>query len=315
MKSNSLSAPVHRVLIGMLRTDEQEYHASVAMLEAQTYQRWDRVEIRNQPNRQAHEALYSLFMARASDFDLFVKLDADMVFRRRDSLESLVKYMEAHPDVDHAQFVVSDWLSGQLIEGLNVFTPRVRWTFGSEELFTDTTPAVMGRAVTVWSAPAPFVDHAPDPSLHQAFSTGIHRALKAVQFGRPAYNWRRGMRQLRYLFGVRARYLAMGDPRMLVALYGASLVVTRSISTDGTSYKHFKFEHLEVELIEVERAADRFWGVATIAFARIALAIGIRRFVWAAIRSSMSALLRPARETAAHRETPSNHNASTTQVR
>lgn len=77
-----------RVLIGTLYTDENEYPEMLRMLRTQTFTNWEHVVLKDLENKEAHDALYRLFMREKENFDFFLKLDADMVFRSPDSLKN-----------------------------------------------------------------------------------------------------------------------------------------------------------------------------------------------------------------------------------
>ncbi len=220
-----------RILVLTLYTGEREFERSTASLRAQTLSSWERRVIEFLPNKAAHEALQHEVMRRRGEFDLFVKLDADMVFRRPDALDGIAELFRAHPDADHARTAVHDWFSDSLVMGLHVWTSRVRWEPSDERLFVDTAPVYPGRRLTLWSEPAPFVDHCPDPTPQQALYFGVHRALKALQRGRPvrrfSYGLSRGQWQI--LRRTWQHFRRSGDRRLGLAVMGAELVLSGRI--------------------------------------------------------------------------------------
>ena len=98
-----------RVLVLTLFSGEQEYEEAVAALERQSFRGFDHRVFEHLPNKEAHEALQRAVMESAADYDLFLKLDADMVFRSGDALAQIVELFRARPEVDHARTVVHDW--------------------------------------------------------------------------------------------------------------------------------------------------------------------------------------------------------------
>lgn len=215
-----------RILVGTLRTDEPQFESLRASLERQTRVRWAQFVIDGLPNREAHETLYRSFMERADDFDVLVKLDADMVLIADDALARILELHRASPELDHLVLAVGDWASGTLIKGLHTFSPRARWELPlREEMFVDPPPEVPGRSLYVTGPPAPLALHAPDPSPAQALRLGIHRGLKAVQPGReePFEALLAGI-HWRYLGRVWRRFVETGDARRGLVVAGADAV-------------------------------------------------------------------------------------------
>ncbi len=68
-----------KILIGILYCIENERDACVKSIEAQTHRDFDYFIVENLPKKEAHHQLYTRFAASATEYDIFVKLDADMV--------------------------------------------------------------------------------------------------------------------------------------------------------------------------------------------------------------------------------------------
>lgn len=221
-----------RILVLTLYAGEEEFERSSESLRAQSHTRWERKIFEFLPNKEAHEALQDEVTRRSGEFDLFLKLDADMVFRDRDALERIVDLFHAHPGTDHARTAVHDWFCDSLVMGLHIWSNRVHWEPSHERLFVDTEPSYPGRRLTLWSDPAPFVDHCPDPGPHQAFHFGVHRALKALQRERPLRHFSYGLSrvQWRILRGTWAHFRRSGDARLALAVMGAELVLSGRIA-------------------------------------------------------------------------------------
>jgi len=256
-----------RVLVLTLRTDEQEFERSLASLRAQDYGEWDHRVFTGLPNREAHQALQREIMQRAGEYALFVKLDADMVFNRDSALGEIVGLFRDAPEADHARCVVHDWFSDSLIMGLHVYSSRVRWEESDEPLFVDTRPHYPGRRLSLWSAPAPFVDHCPDPSPRQSFFFGVHRALKALQPERGATRFAYGLAagQWKILRGTWRHFLRSRDRRLALAVAGADAVLDRRIAADRVEDKQGAFqEHFDacasLDADALERRLAPSWG-------------------------------------------------------
>jgi hypothetical protein len=89
----------------------------------------------------------------------------------------------------------------------------------------DPIPVFNGRGLRLEKAPAPLVDHMPNPSRLQAFRYGVHRALKAVLPDRTEKEPERGKLHWGILKGVWRRYQAAGDIRRAYALMGVDSVL------------------------------------------------------------------------------------------
>jgi hypothetical protein len=250
-----------RILVLTLYTGEREFERSLAALRGQTFTRWEQLVIEFLPNKEAHDALHREVARRRDEFDLFVKLDADMVFRSSDALEGIVGLFRAHPDLDHVRSAVHDWFSESRVMGLHVWSKRVHWEPSDERLFVDTAPVYPGRRLTLWSDPAPFVDHCPDPSPQQAFHFGVHRALKALQRERPLQRFSYGLSrgQWRILRGTWANFRRSRDPRLALAVMGADLVLRGRVTEREVDAKRGAHGDLyeEFAALAAEELAER----------------------------------------------------------
>jgi hypothetical protein len=213
-----------RVLIGTLYCGENEFEALKQSLCDQTYPHWEHVVYKDLPNKEAHDRLYRTFMEEQDDFDLFLKLDADMVFRSDEGLEQIVRIFEETSSLDHLTLAVRDWYSDSLIEGLHTFSDRAQWETREESRFVDPSPIIPGKKRKLWTEPAPVVDHSPDPSPFQAFRFGVHRTLKVVQRDRWIMRFRQATGQWNLLRSCWEHFEEVGDRRLGLALLGAEEV-------------------------------------------------------------------------------------------
>lgn len=189
-----------KILILTLNSGENEYEDSLVILRKQSYKNWEHVVFSNLPNKIAHEKLYSYIMDHSNDYDLFVKLDADMMLWDENSLENIVRYFEKNPNVDQANFSVWDVISNQKIIGLIVFTRNARWEKTNEMLFVDHTPKIPGKRLLIWGNPSPVAYHCHNPHPSQAFHFGAHRAMKAIQKDREKKNTIQSVIQWNFLW-------------------------------------------------------------------------------------------------------------------
>jgi len=71
-----------RLLILTLSSGEAALAVQSRQLANQSFQDFEHEIISGLPNQAAHNRLYRTIMDKASSFDLFMKLDGDMTFRR-----------------------------------------------------------------------------------------------------------------------------------------------------------------------------------------------------------------------------------------
>lgn len=209
-----------RILVGTLYTIENEFDDCCRAIAAQSHSDFEHFVLRNLPNKNAHDSLYLAFMARADEFDLFMKVDADMVIRERDFFRRVVDAFEADDELDVLHTTVQDFLSNQSLWGLATYRNTVRWNVDSGgALFVDRVldRSTVRKKLSVHSGLAPAATHCANPSIYQAFHFGCHRALKALD-GREDYQWQ-------ILRRVYRNYLRTGDRRVGAACLGAELIL------------------------------------------------------------------------------------------
>ncbi|MBT51981.1 MAG: hypothetical protein CMF72_00905 [Mameliella sp.] len=130
---------------------------------------------------EAHETLYRRIIDCREEFDVFLKLDADMVFHTPQSLRNLTDRFLSDPGLDHMQLPVFDVPSHSFLMGFHMFSPRVSWSFPLDPLFPDQQPAYPGHRLFDVVGRERYIDHMPDPSLSQCYYLGLHRGAKVVQ--------------------------------------------------------------------------------------------------------------------------------------
>lgn len=198
--------------------------------------------IENLPNIEAHKTLYETVMNRAKDYDLFLKLDADMVLTRDTAISEMIAFWTMQGRPDHISFAVHDFMPDCLSVGIHLFSKNCRWKLAdADPLFIDSNPAHGGPRLTIWDAPAPFVLHGGNPSAFSAFHFGIHRALKAFQWGRATAR-PQGLQAFRILMRTARHYRKTGDARLRLALIGAEIIRTKCIRLSTGDKNHIAIE-------------------------------------------------------------------------
>lgn len=214
-----------RLLIGTMYTIENEFNRCVESIRMQDYRNYEHIVIRNMANRAAHHMLYRTFMERSDEFDLLVKVDADMVLSRSDLFSRIVEVFRNRAEIEQLEIALNDWFPQEMTWGLNSFRNTVRWPLDDEDIFVDDTPVPVERHVWDRDNLAPAAEHCPDPSPLQAFHYGVHRAIKVVQPGKTRYDARGDFSrsQWAYLEKTWKHYKSSKDRRLCLATLGAEL--------------------------------------------------------------------------------------------
>lgn len=172
-----------RLLVGILHTVENEFEECVASVQKQTHQDFECLVIHNLPCQKAHETLYQSFIDRANDFDLLLKLDADLVIESPNLFAEIVKKFQKNPDGDLYEIAVHDFFSDQLIWGMPFYRNTLQWWKNEDPLFygNDLCPIPRERRISDNHDLAPAAIHCKNPSLLQAFHYGVARGLFVIQ--------------------------------------------------------------------------------------------------------------------------------------
>lgn len=172
-----------RLLILTLSSGESALPVLIRQLAAQSFRDFEHEVISGLPNQAAHNHLYRTIMQRASSFDLFLKLDADMTLRADTSLAEAVRATDDHPDTQHFAFRIWDCFTEEETLGVHIFRSGVSWGEVTDDLFVDPDPPNV-RQILWDGPPAPFVNHGEVVSDFECFAFGVHKFLKAAQRGR-----------------------------------------------------------------------------------------------------------------------------------
>jgi len=214
-----------RILVGTLYTIENEFAECCAAIRAQTFQNFEHLVIQGRPNKEAHDTLYRTFEQRAAEFDLMVKVDADMVIENCFLFEKIASRFAADPQLNWLCLQVHDFYCNRLIWGLNIFRNTIRWLYRQEALFVDhnVDPASVTKRQLNDPELTPAALHCCNPGLFQAFHFGFHRGQKCAQPGR--ITAKREVLQWWLFRDVRVHYRQTGDRRLAAALAGFELAL------------------------------------------------------------------------------------------
>lgn len=258
-----------RLLIGTMVTIENEFEACQASIQGQTYQNFEQMVIRDLPNREAHEALYSAFFERRDEFDLLVKVDADMVVSSPTFFADVVDRFRRTPELRVLSVAVHDHFTDRLVSGLNTYRNTIPWERTGDLVFTDQFPSLVGEVIADCDELAPAAAHCPDPSPFQAFHFGLHRGVKArVSAARRMHDDFYARFQDLHL--TQQHFLRSRDPRLGLAVVGGELALA-----DRFNETHLSYGNQEVEAVfdqyreldaaslerEIKHLARARWGV------------------------------------------------------
>lgn len=168
-----------RIFVGTLASGEAEFEKCCQAIECQQDVEVKHHIISDEPEFEAHNKLWESWAKVKSDYDLFVKVDADTVLCRPTALADIF-FLFSDPAVTGAQILLHDYFTDRLIAGLNAFSPVVQFRKSSRRLFADRADSnhdvvLKGEAVKHL---APIGWHCIHPHPRQAFHFGLHRALK-----------------------------------------------------------------------------------------------------------------------------------------
>ena len=214
---------MRRLLILTLSSGEAALPVLVEQLAAQTFRDFHHEIISGLPNQAAHNRLYRTIMERAREFDLFLKLDADMTFRSATALAEAVRATDEHPRTQHFAFPVWDCFTEAETLGVHIFRTGVSWGEITDDLFVDPDPPNVTQIL--WQGPpAPFVNHGEVVSDFECFAFGVHKFLKAAQRANPTGTRPvKAHKYLRHMLNcarIRSLYRETGARRHQLALAG-----------------------------------------------------------------------------------------------
>src|SRR5690242_14514637 len=116
-----------RILVGTLYTIENEFAACCAAIQRQTHTDFEHLVLEKLPNKVAHDTLYRTFMQRSDEFDLLIKIDADMVIRSPNLFAAIVAKFRADPLLDEYVIQLHDFFTDRPMWGMSVYRNTVRW--------------------------------------------------------------------------------------------------------------------------------------------------------------------------------------------
>ncbi len=213
MTMSSLHSSVPRVFVGTLACGEAELEEASLAIKGQEGVVVEHEVIRDVPELEAHQALFTQWNERRADFDLFVKVDADTVLSRPTAVREIWALFDAAPDVTGSQVGLLDYFGDCLVAGLNAFSPAVSFGSTDDALFCDRVAELGHRRIlkpvdteTLY----PIGWHCKYPHPQQSFHCGYRRLLKGqgdmLRAMITAWRSKGGVGRLWGLIGARAAF-------------------------------------------------------------------------------------------------------------
>jgi hypothetical protein len=253
-----------KVFVGTLYSGENEYEECLASIRSQTFRDFDHFVFKHLPNKEAHHTLFKSFLDRAGEYDILIKIDADVVLASDTILEKIVDKMRHDAGIDILAVAVHDFFTDMLINaGMATYRNTVMWDYGKETMFVDHAEVRSGREVYDDWELAPAGVHCKNPAPWQAFHYGLHRGLKSIQQTNSSGHWS-------YLERVWANFLRTGDTRMGLAVLGAELAYAGRLAPSDVDYTNPRmrvvleaYQSLDRAGLEreIRRLRARNWGV------------------------------------------------------
>ena len=178
------------IFVGTLYSGENEYDECLNSIQNQTYQSFTHFIFKNLPNKEAHYSLFNAFKEKADDFDILIKVDADMVLCSNDLFTNIVLKLTKNPNIGVLSIAVNDFFTGRLINGLNTYRNSVHWNFEKKTMFVDIPEVDSSKYYYDLNELAPAAIHCKNPSSYQSFHYGIHRGLKSLQKIHGTTHWK-----------------------------------------------------------------------------------------------------------------------------
>lgn len=220
-----------KALIGTLCSGENEYEDCLKSIQKQTFQSFDHLIIRDLPELEAHRRLFSTFMRGASQYDLLIKVDADMVLISETLFADIARRFVDQPDLKVLSIRVQDFFTDSLINGLQAFRNNVTWNLERDTVFPDIPDLLPSQMQMDNTGLEPAAWHCPNPSELQAFHYGVHRGLKSIQKIHSTTHWA-GLER------VWKNFTRTTDKRLGLAVLGAELVYAGKLGRKEQNYTH-----------------------------------------------------------------------------
>lgn len=171
-----------RIFVGTLYVCEGDYLECSRIIKAQKDVHVTHHIVVGMQEKAAHNALWDAWNSAKFDHDLFIKVDADTVVRDETTFSKIWSLFDAEPRLTGIQAPLHDYMTDDLIFGLNVSSPKVIYAPSLNGLYcdrgVDSGHDVVFRTDKLPPELVPAGYHCHYSTEMQAFHYGVHRSLK-----------------------------------------------------------------------------------------------------------------------------------------
>lgn len=170
-----------RVFVGTMESGESDWALCKEAIAQQAGVDFYHHIVSGMNERDAHIALYSEWISRRCEFDLFLKVDADTVLSHDGVIACYVELFKKEKRLTGVQAWLHDFMTDSKIFGLNCMRNNVIITARKDSLYYDRVDSghdIIMRGDSLPDSINPAGLHCHSASEMQAFRYGIHRSLK-----------------------------------------------------------------------------------------------------------------------------------------
>ena len=170
-----------KVFVGTLHSNEGDFEECCKAIKSQIDVEVTHHVISGLNEKDAHNALWTAWRDNQTSHDLFVKVDADTVLTTPSILSEIHKTL-IREEATGLQAPLHDYMTNQLIIGLNAYTPQVQFLETQDKLYCD-RGMDNGNTKIIRGAVLPETLRVVGLHCHKAtnlqgFRYGTHRAMK-----------------------------------------------------------------------------------------------------------------------------------------
>lgn len=170
-----------KVFIGTMESGEIDFPECIKSIRSQTHKDSCHFVVSGLTEPEAHERLYEAWNEAKSEFDIFLKVDADTVLLHNNVVADIVTLFETDKRLTGIQAWLYDYISDRKIFGLGCMKNSVPLRSGTHALYPDRVDEYHDKVLRGDELPLslnPAGNHCMHPSNRQAFHYGLHRTLK-----------------------------------------------------------------------------------------------------------------------------------------
>ena len=227
-----------KILIGIMHCIENEFNLCIESIKNQTYRDFTYFVVENLKNKEAHDRLYRTFMDNADSYDIFIKIDADMVLCEDTFFEKVIDRFKEDSQLDDLEIAVHDFFTDRLVYGMHVYSSRTKWLKNNEDIFVDMVlPKSFCHKYDNGDL-EPAAIHSPDPSLFQSYHFGIHKAVKFMQNNQKNFLEIPSKVHWENITIIAKNFRSKQDTRLAAALVGAMDAIKHKYTSAHVDYNN-----------------------------------------------------------------------------